>query len=134
MEPNYLASIKEHIQQCVQELDFLSSQIVKRKLTVTEYFAAERVLQVLIESAIGFAKQWVKDFKKIVPSDVYISFITLHDEGIVAENELDNWKKIIELRNILVHDYLNIDRKIIDRILEEKQYQMIVEFISRYKV
>lgn len=130
MQPNYIASIREHAQECISELDSLSQLAQNRKLTQTEYYAAERVLQVLIEAGIGFAKQWVIALNKPVPSDAYHSFQILCDQQIISNDDLNLWKKIIGLRNILVHDYLNIERDIIDQVLNKKQYDFIFSFLK----
>lgn len=132
MQHNYVDSILEHMQQCTFELDSLSKLMTERNLTQTEYYAVERVLQILIESAVGFAKQWVKILGNPIASDAYHSFQVLHDHQIVNSNELTLWKRIIGLRNILVHDYLNINREIIDQVLKNKQYLFILEFVKNY--
>ncbi len=132
MQPNYLNSIKEHMQQCIFELDSLSKLAQERNLTKTEYFAVERLLQVLIEAAIGFAKQWNKILDNPVASDAYHSFQVLQDHKIINSDELNLWKKIIGLKNILVHDYLNVNREIIDQILKNKQYSFIFDLVKNY--
>jgi uncharacterized protein with HEPN domain len=41
------------------------------------------------------------------------------------------WKKIIGLRNGLVHDYLNIDLLIIEHIIRQRQYLQLGAFSSK---
>ncbi|MFC3852749.1 HepT-like ribonuclease domain-containing protein [Salinispirillum marinum] len=41
------------------------------------------------------------------------------------------WKKIIGLRNGLVHDYLKIDLLILEKIIKEAHYQRLDEFSTK---
>lgn len=129
MEPNYVASVREHVQACVDQLDQMATLLKTRQLTTTEYLAVERLLQVLIESSIGFAKQWVKSLGQNIPSDAYRAFLSLHDQGKLNTDELAQWKKIIGLRNILVHEYLNIERRVIEYTLSHQLYLFVSKFV-----
>jgi uncharacterized protein with HEPN domain len=39
-----------------------------------------------------------------------------------------NWKRIIGMRNALVHDYLNINPEIIEQLIRENEYSALVTF------
>ncbi|MHB1946554.1 MAG: type VII toxin-antitoxin system HepT family RNase toxin [Gammaproteobacteria bacterium] len=134
MQHNYVESIKEHMQQCIFELDSLSKLAEQRNLTQTEYYAAERVLQILIESAIGFAKQSVKLLGNPISPEAYQAFKVLHDHQMITDDNLNLWKKIIGLRNVLVHDYLNVNREIIDQVVKKKQYLFIFDFVKNLTI
>ena len=82
------------------------------------YGSAERFLQLSIEilndignhiiadEELGMIN-WQSDIPEILYKNNYIS------------NKLNlNWKKIIGFRNILVHDYLDIDRKIVFSVMQ----------------
>ena len=131
MDNNYFASVKEHAQNCFKQLELLSKQLSERPLTLTEYYAAERLLQVLIEAAIGVCKHRVKTLNNQTPTDAYAGFLALQDAGQLSAKELIQWKKIIGLRNILVHDYLKIERNIIENILKQHHYQFVYDFIIK---
>lgn len=131
MEPNYISSVREHVQECVNQLDQMATLLKTRELTTTEYLAVERLLQILIESSIGFAKQWVKSLGQNIPSDAYRAFLALHDQGKLNSDELMQWKKIIGLRNILVHEYLNIERSVIEYTLKNQLYLFIYHFVCQ---
>lgn len=130
MENNYSASIGEHAKECVEHLDVLSKQSQQRNLTKMEYYAAERLLQVLIEVAIGFYKQQVKKLTNTMPRDAYQGFLALADKGIISTVDLEKWKKIIGLRNILVHGYLNVERKVVETILKNRLYEFVFHFLN----
>lgn len=66
-------------------------------------------LQVLIENAVGKAKQTLKAAAEPVPVSAYDAFAALARCGGVREDELPAWNAVIGLRNRIVHDYMNVD-------------------------
>jgi uncharacterized protein YutE (UPF0331/DUF86 family) len=121
----YSASMQDHIQQIVSQLDQLAS--IDRSLNQFESLAAERLLQVLIEACIGISKHWVKHQGLGIASDANRAFILLDQSGQWTNKELD-WRKIIGLRNALVHDYLNIDQQVILDVVNKRRYKALAGF------
>jgi len=117
------------LDECVEDLDDLNSRV--QGLNKHEYNSGERTLQVLIESCIGLAKHWVKQESKVVPNDAYAAMEKLHFNGHVSVDELKNWRRVIGMRNALVHDYLNLDKEIIRSVITEKYYLSLVVFARR---
>lgn len=130
---NYIESILEHVAICTDELANLNAMLKTTELTNIEYAAAEHLLQQLIESAIGFAKRMVKKLNHPVPSDAYSCFKVLYDNKIISNDELIEWRKIIGLRNAIVHDYLNINKDIIVTVINNQHYVRVAEFIISNK-
>jgi uncharacterized protein YutE (UPF0331/DUF86 family) len=127
---NYINSIQEHIRECVEELDEYSRDLPK--LVNKDFRGVERDLQILIEAGIGIAKRLVKKQNKMIPVGAYENFQKLFDLKFITQDELKKWASIIGLRNILVHDYLNVDRKVIQAILEKKEYRFIRDFMEKH--
>jgi uncharacterized protein YutE (UPF0331/DUF86 family) len=121
----FSASMQEHIQQLVSQLDQLAN--IERSLNQFESLAAERLLQVLIEACIGISKHWVKHQGLGIASDANRAFILLEQSGQWTNKELD-WRKIIGLRNALVHGYLNIDQHVILDVVNKRHYKALAEF------
>lgn len=83
------------------------------------YGSAERFLQLAIESLNDLGNhviaesglgtvEWYSD----IPS-------RLCEAGVISTEMRDVWIRMIGFRNILVHDYLKIDRSIVFRVLQE---------------
>ena len=121
----YLKEVVFHINEYKLELDDLSQVTT---LNNRDHRAAVRLLQLLTEVSIGLAKHWVKSIQKESGSSAYQTFSILQGEGAISEEELVEWRKIIGLRNSLVHDYLNIDKSIIQLIIKNEKYQTLVLF------
>ena len=87
-------------------------------------------MQVLIEACIGVAKQWLKHQKKNVPSDARETIQKLADCQQITQEEADKWTKVIGMRNAIVHDYLNLDRRILKAVVETGTYKSLQQFVK----
>ncbi len=115
----YIHALRLSLCRYQAELRELRSLLAQRALSNLEYRAAERSLQVSIEACIGIAKHWAKALAGYSPQDAYQAFEILSQRGQQPVEALRNWRKIIGLRNALVHDYLNIDPEIIRSIISQ---------------
>lgn len=86
-------------------------------------------IQVLVENAVGKAKQLLKSAGKQVPLSAYDSFIGLEELGIVKISTLTDWNAAIGLRNRIVHDYMNIDMQRVLELVKNEQYRFITDFL-----
>ena len=86
-------------------------------------------IQVLVENAIGKAKQLLKSAGKQVPLSAYDSFIGLEELGFVKSCDLTAWNAAIGLRNRIVHDYMNIDMPRVLELVKKEQYRFITDFL-----
>jgi uncharacterized protein YutE (UPF0331/DUF86 family) len=131
MLKEYIIAIAQHRCECLEDLDNLASIAVQRPFNRIERLAAERVLQVLIESCIGMAKYWLKATGKNQPLDAYENFNKLAELQKISLEELKKWRKIIGMRNALVHDYLTIDSELLQQVLAERHYQFLTDFLQK---
>ncbi|MGL4448342.1 MAG: type VII toxin-antitoxin system HepT family RNase toxin [Shewanella sp.] len=115
----YISSIRLSLSRYQVELEELRQLLSQRALSNLEYRAAERTLQVSIEACIGIAKHWAKALAGHSPQDAYQAFEILCQRGAQPADELSGWRKVIGLRNALVHDYLNIDPEIIRSVIAQ---------------
>ena len=127
MDNTYIFSMEEHLCELKSELQGLSEIIEQRDLSQYEYRASERTLQVLIEVCIGIAKHWTYGISKAAPADAYSAFEKLSQQGVQSVNDVE-WRKIIGMRNALVHDYLNIEPEIIRMVIKKATYRALFVF------
>jgi len=84
------------------------------------YGSAERFLQLAIESLADIGSHVVADLELgTVESYRDIPSILAEHEYITPELR-ERWIKMLGFRNILVHDYLDIDRQIVYQVLQEE--------------
>ncbi len=86
-------------------------------------------IQVLVENAIGKAKQLLKAGGKQVPLSAYDSFLGLAELGVVKTGDLTAWNAAIGLRNRIVHDYMNIDMQRVLELVKSNQYRFVTDFL-----
>ena len=129
MEIEYVSAMREHVATLTEELEQLHAlSQVPQGLSPLIYRAAERTLQLLTEACIGIARQRLKSLGMTVPSDARQAFAKLQALGHDASGT--PWSKVIGLRNVLVHDYLNLDADIVLDIIRQRHYQQLVDFAS----
>lgn len=130
MSQDYLIAIKQHCAECLEDLNELSKTAKTQVLNRMERRAAERSLQVLIEACIGLAKRWLNAEQKSLPLDAYESFSKLAQLQKISLTDLMQWRKVIGMRNALVHDYLTIDIELLHSVLTSQAYLFLSAFIE----
>ena len=86
-------------------------------------------LQLLIENAIGKAKQILKHSGEPVPTSAYDAMQSLvHIKGLPAESFLQ-WAAIIGLRNRIAHEYMSLDMRKVMELVQVRSHKMVVEFL-----
>lgn len=88
-------------------------------------------LQVLIENAIGKSKHMLKSAGRPVPVSAYDVFASLGQHGEITAQELSQWNSAIGLRNRIVHEYMNIDMRVIYELITNDRHQFIGTFLRK---
>jgi uncharacterized protein YutE (UPF0331/DUF86 family) len=102
-----------------------------RALTPLEQGGVLHALQILVENAIGKAKQWLKASGQPVPISGYDAFSALANGALIAQADLAAWNAIVGLRNRLVHDYMNVDMDQVMALLAADKDQFVVQFLFK---
>ena len=126
----YITALRLSLSHYQAELLELRTLLGQRALSNLEYRAAERTLQVSIEACIGVAKHWAKGLAGHSPQDAYQAFEILVQRGAQPAEGLSGWRKIIGLRNALVHD-LNIDPEIIRSVIAQGYSDQLFTFAEQ---
>jgi uncharacterized protein YutE (UPF0331/DUF86 family) len=127
----YITSLRLSLSRYQAEIEELRTLLSQRSLSNLEYRACERTLQVSIEACIGIAKHWAKALAGHSPQDAYQAFEILCQRGVQPTDELSGWRKVIGLRNALVHDYLNIDPEIIRSVIAQGYSDRLFAFAEQ---
>lgn len=102
-----------------------------RSLTPLEQAGVLHALQVLIENAIGKAKQILKATTQPVPVSGYDAFKALTNSGLLDPLSLPQWAAVIGLRNRIVHDYMNIDMDQVMSLVAAEKDQFVLDFLLK---
>ena len=102
-----------------------------RALSPLEQGGVLHALQVLIENAIGKAKQTLKARAQPVPVSAYDAFSALAQCGVITAQDLISWNAVVGLRNRIVHDYMNIDMQQVTAMVLAGTDQFIVDFLHK---
>jgi len=102
-----------------------------RTLTALEQSGVLHALQVLIENAIGKAKQLLKAHNEPVPVSAYDAFAALARSGEIEQIVLPAWNAVIGLCNRIVHDYMNVDMNKVTELVVSGSDKFITEFLLK---
>ena len=98
------------------------------------YGSAERFLHLAIEAINDTGNHIIAD-EGYGMVDSYRDIPTLlHENGVIDAQMRDMWIRMIGFRNILVHQYIEIDRRIVYRTLQENlgDIEAIVKVFAGY--
>lgn len=87
--------------------------------------SAERLIQLIVECAIDINNHVVVETNNRPPEDYSVSFIRASDVGLISRDLAEKLKGSAGMRNILVHEYMDID--------DEKVYNVLSLAINDYK-
>jgi uncharacterized protein YutE (UPF0331/DUF86 family) len=105
--------------------------IAEQSLSRLEQNGVLHALQVLVENAIGKAKQLLKAAGEVVPLSAHDAFASLVRLGKVNAEDLQQWNLVIGLRNRIVHDYMNVDMRLVYQLIRQKRYLFVTAFLCQ---
>lgn len=125
MTKDIISLINKKLKELEQNLIFLknaSFEINRENLKedIIRYWGIERGIHICIESVIDIANILISSSEVEKPSTYRDTILVLSELDIIPKSFSRDLAKMIGFRNILVHDYINIDEEIIYDVLTNK--------------
>ncbi|ACB86120.1 type VII toxin-antitoxin system HepT family RNase toxin [Natranaerobius thermophilus] len=117
-------SLQKRIEKAKEYIDFLEEINVKYSLEEYKnnkmvFGSVERFLHLTIEALIDIGNHIISA-DNLGTVNVYRDIpVILYDNNYINDKEKDLFIRIIGMRNVLVHDYLDIEKETVYRILTE---------------
>ena len=112
------------------EKDILDRLSTQNELSDIEIRAAKNSLQVLIENSIGKAKKILKHYYcPMTPKSGRDAFSFMYEIGLIDDETYKSLLSAVGFRNALIHDYMNFNDDILFRLLRERGYKAIFDFL-----
>ena len=126
----YVLAIREQVAQHVASLDELRERLQSGPLTFIERTATERSLQIVIEAAIGCTKHLLRAMGRPVPAEARAAIERVYEATRIAEPPLAELRGAVGMRNAILHDYLNLDWRLLEKVLAEGRYRRVEAFVD----
>lgn len=125
----YEREIERHISKMSRILDQYALNI--EKWSETDELAIERAFQVLIESVIGLSRYYLNVKYSTSVSRSREAFDEMKHRGDLNTATHEKIMKIIGFRNVLVHDYLDVESEIIRSIMKNKSHHFLIDYSKK---
>jgi uncharacterized protein YutE (UPF0331/DUF86 family) len=130
--------ITDKIKEIEKFLEFLSNRIPKSleeyKKNLEIKAICERYIEKIVEASVDLSfmifKEINKDKKISIPEDDLGIFDILYKQNIISQNLSENLKKAKRMRNIIAHEYGEIDDNIVFNSLDSELINDISELIN----
>ena len=89
----------------------------------------------IVNHLIDIFQHTVVDEEYGFPETAYEAAQILFDKGILSKEDLDVFKQMVGFRNIVGHDYLNVNKKTVYRILTHGEVDiraLLTRIVSRF--
>ena len=84
------------------------------------YGSAERFLQLAVETLTDLGNHVIADLR-LGTVDSYSDIPRLlYESGYIGLEACENWIRMIGFRNVLVHDYLDVDRRLVYEVMQQR--------------
>lgn len=111
-----LAELEEYLGQ-IREFSLVSAEDYSGDWKTRRI--VERTLQIMIELCIDIAGHIISDRRLRVPVSYADTFKSLTEAGLITPQISDIMEKMAKFRNIVVHQYENVDTEIVIMILRK---------------
>ena len=127
----YEQALIRHQQRMLRILDEYHNEDVT-KWTERDFLAIQRALQIYIESFIGMARYFVGQKYNLSVSQSREAVDELKSRGDLSVEQHDELIKIIGFRNVLVHDYLDLNDGIMQAVIKKRHYGIMESLMAEW--
>jgi uncharacterized protein YutE (UPF0331/DUF86 family) len=115
VNPDAIARRLLALNEALQHLNAKSAEITAERLATDPLLqaAVERWLQVSVEACIDIAYHVISEQGWTPPDAARSAFATLTTHGVIPNDLAERLTRAAGMRNILVHDYVRVDRAIL---------------------
>lgn len=128
----YEQALIRHQRKMLRILDEYSCENTS-SWTERDFLAIQRALQVYIDSFIGMARYFVQQKYSLSVSQSREALDELKSRGDLTLQQHEESLKIIGFRNVLVHDYLDINDSIVQAVITKRQYAILESLILQWR-
>ena len=128
----YEQSLFRHQQRMLRILNEYSEEDAST-WTERDFLAIQRALQVYIESFIGLSRYLVQQKYQLSLSQSREALDELKNRGDLTMKQHEEVMKIIGFRNVLVHDYLDVNDGVVQAVVTKKQYACMEGLVLEWR-
>lgn len=120
VDPDRILAALDGLEGYLRELRQIAPAGLQEYARIEIRRSCERLLQVCVESVIDICSQLVAGFRLGLPSDENDLFEKLEAAGHISVELKQRLRKMKAFRNILVHQYAQVDDRIVFGIVSER--------------
>ena len=136
IEKNVLTRRISALEEYLSDLEEAKAELNWARFTEDKIFRRyiERTLQMSTEACLDIANHIISYQGYREPEDNKDAFSILYENNIIDETLCENLKKMAKFRNVVVHDYLKIDKEIVYAILMKHLHDLsaYVKTVKKY--
>ena len=119
----------EWIKECMEELNSILEELsIEKILNKLRYLAMVLyLLQSSIQALIDMGTRLLSQLGFKPPAAYGEIPEKLHSIGVLESNEMEEFRKMVGFRNIVVHGYIGIDKDRLSRVLINRLYLSIYD-------
>jgi len=126
-----LTKIEEYLKELEEFLKFSDKEILGDSMKI---HIGERLFQLIIDEIIDINQHFIGELDLKLTEDFQGTFDTLADNKIISKDFANKISGVINLRNIIVHGYESLDKKLFltDLKKDRNDFNEYIKFIKKY--
>lgn len=124
-DPIYEHELEKHIDRMIRILE--EYRMSMDEWSEKDFLGIERAFQILAEAMIGLCRYVVSQCYGLNVSRSREAADELRKLNVFSRAEHSELMKIIGFRNVLVHDYLNVNEDILRSLIQDRKYLFIAQ-------